>query len=718
MKSSFALRATLAVAATLFAAACEQSPSAPAAAADGEVAFTTGAPFPAVPGFTARSSPQPYATPAALLAWQTVEGADAYLIQWRVGEAGTWRTLVTAGRDSTAFKADSVRPGQRNDYRIAAMTADYRVGPFTTFTLTPGVVTQQSMLVSSTLARLSMGYGNYGPPGTYHIEYGTDPALAGATTTSPLATSEPWGSLGFDIPLAADTRYYWRAVGTNDGGTAYGEILTFYNGPPAAPTGITATFHELRSQYPNGGSTIPGYRVQVGWTHPGADVFRYRIQRRLAGQTAWTQAGMIGVPSTGLVDFSVPVTPGATYEYRVLACNRVDQCAASAPVQVTTMGMPAPANFTAMQRSSDGLVILQWQDLAAEEWYIIQWRADSTAGWNTILTSSPGYSFSGTGTKSVAAGRTNYYRMAGVGSDWRVGPWSNVSLEATQGLRIAVQTGTGSMTSANSAAVNGTVYPNGLPATAWFEWSADPTLAGADSTPAQGMGSGSNAVAASASITVPSAGTYYYRVVAANADTTVRGAIRSVFVAGPPAAPALTAAFSDNGFVVNLAWTHSGGGNPSYFRVYRRLEGGSTWALLKHLAASDPRSHVDIQFVVTAPRTYDYYVAACNVANECAPSSQQRVTTVPMDAPTGVTATRLQDGRVQVQWQDAAGTQDYLVQWRTESTGWTSLVSTGANATSVIVTQVTPGTTNYYRIAGLGIGNRTSAFAETSLVVP
>jgi hypothetical protein len=413
-------------------------------------------------------------------------------------------------------------------------------------------------------------------------------------------------------------------------------------------------------------------------------------------------------------DITIPVAPGATYEHRVLACNVIGQCAASAAVPVTTVGMQAPASFTASQRASDGRVVLAWSDLPAESSYLVQWRADSTAGWTTVVSTSTQTTVTEIATDRVAAGQLNQYRVAGVAFSKRTGPWATASVMASQGRHLAAQTGAGALTSSTTAGLNGTVTPNGGATSARFEWGTDPELGSSSSTPSQPVGASSAPVAVSATITVPSPGTYYYRVVASDAVETVRGSIRSVYV-GPPAAPALTAAFTTAGFQVNLGWTHTGTGAPAQFRVHRRPQGGTTWTLKETLLAS-ARSYVDIQFPVNAARAYDYFVEACNVAGQCTPSTTQSVTTTPMPAPSGVTAT-LQGGQVQVLWQDLAGTQGYLVQWRTESTAWQPLITTGNNVTSHTTTRVTPGTTNHYRVAGVASG-RTGPFTETSVVVP
>ncbi|HEX5869429.1 MAG TPA: hypothetical protein VFY65_03375, partial [Longimicrobium sp.] len=214
MKSSFAFRATLALAATLFAAACDGSPSAPTAAVDAEVAFTTGAPLPAVPGFAAQANPVFYTGPRALLTWQDVEGEDVYLIQWRVGDAGAWKTLVTTGPNRTHFETDSAREGQRNYYRIAAMTPAFQAGPFTTMQLRPGVLTGGASLLADSLARISIDYRNYAPSGTYAVQYGTDPELDGAQQTPGAVFTDAQNRRLINIPVVAGNRYYYRVVGT------------------------------------------------------------------------------------------------------------------------------------------------------------------------------------------------------------------------------------------------------------------------------------------------------------------------------------------------------------------------------------------------------------------------------------------------------------------------------------------------------------------------
>jgi hypothetical protein len=81
---------------------------------------------------------------------------------------------------------------------------------------------------------------------------------------------------------------------------------------------------------------------------------------------------------------------------------------------------------------------------------------------------------------------------------------------------------------AGSAALAGTVNPNGADTQAWFLWSASSTLSGAAQTAMQDLGSGNSPSAVSAAISGLNANTtYYYQVVAQNSVGKSSGSIFS-----------------------------------------------------------------------------------------------------------------------------------------------------------------------------------------------
>lgn len=82
--------------------------------------------------------------------------------------------------------------------------------------------------------------------------------------------------------------------------------------------------------------------------------------------------------------------------------------------------------------------------------------------------------------------------------------------------------------SGSGAVLNGSVNPNGLATTAYFQYATNAFFSGATSTAGQSIGSGSTAVPVSAPLTGLSPGIYYFRVVATNSAGTVYGTTAAV----------------------------------------------------------------------------------------------------------------------------------------------------------------------------------------------
>jgi len=706
------LRALALVATAATLASCGDSAS-PLATSPAPPRFTTGAAFPAPPNFNIQLPP-PYAQ-GALLTWDDVPGDQVYLVQYRVGETGTWKSLVTTGVNRTNYPAtENFSLTQPNFYRVAGMTPDFQVGEFSTAMVRPGAYTDKGFLTSDTTADLNGRVRPNGTAATWWFEYGTDSTLAGATLTPPAVQgthpSLQMNSVARTIPVVPGTLYYFRLAASNAGGTSYGPILHFTAGAPAAPAGMTATF-VAQPELVSYGTYSAAHHVRIQWTHDGADVTSFRPQRRLAGSAAWVQVADLGGTVRTAVDQAFPVTSDREYDYRVLACNRLGQCSASAEQHVTTLGLPAPAGFTAT-RTADGKVALAWQDLPTEESYLVQWRAGDSGSWQTLV--STAQSVTAYTTASVTAGVTNDYRVAGEVKSFRDGAFSEASVAAGAGASTQVQTGGSSLPSSTSAALKGTVTPNGLATTAWIEWGTDPSLGAFSAAPAKSVGSGTAAVAFTDTVAVTSGLTYYYRAAASNSAGTVRGTIQS-FYAGPPAAAVVTAAFSLASYRIQVTWTHSGVGSPTLFRLDRRATGQTAWT---EVTSTVGNIFLDTSFPANAARSYDYRVRSCNAAGECTPSSTQTVQTQALAAP-GAFSAQLSAVKVTLTWQDITGEVDYLVQWRTDpSAPWHTLLTTSANVNVYTTASVTPGATNYYRIAGEASGFRTGVFSETSIAVP
>jgi len=93
----------------------------------------------------------------------------------------------------------------------------------------------------------------------------------------------------------------------------------------------------------------------------------------------------------------------------------------------------------------------------------------------------------------------------------------------------------------NSATLNGTVNPNGLPTQAWFEYGTDNGLRTYSSSPDQDAGNGLIAQSVSTNLSVMAPGTtYYFRVCAASSGGYSEGQIMSFTTASPGNPPAVT----------------------------------------------------------------------------------------------------------------------------------------------------------------------------------
>jgi len=98
----------------------------------------------------------------------------------------------------------------------------------------------------------------------------------------------------------------------------------------------------------------------------------------------------------------------------------------------------------------------------------------------------------------------------------------------TAGAAPMVSASAASSITSSSAALGGSVDPNGLGTLIWFLYSTNSSLAGALSTPPQGIGSGAVAVPANANIAGLAANTtYYFQAIAQNADGTAQGQVLS-----------------------------------------------------------------------------------------------------------------------------------------------------------------------------------------------
>lgn len=197
-----------------------------------------------------------------------------------------------------------------------------------------------------------------------------------------------------------------------------------------------------------------------------------------------------------------------------------------------------------------------------------------------------------------------------------------------------------------------------------------------------------------ASITASVTAGTYYLVVASHGSYgdvgqyTVSGNI----VFGSSAAPTSLVATATSTSQVSLTWRDNSSSEAGY-RVERSLN-GTTWTPRATLAANST-SYSDSG--LSAGTTYIYRVAMLDAAGNAVYSNQSATTTIPT-APTGLTASTVSSGQINLSWGNVAGETGYQIERSTTGTSWFLVGTTGANVTTYQSTGLSAGTTYYYRV--------------------
>ncbi len=130
---------------------------------------------------------------------------------------------------------------------------------------------------------------------------------------------------------------------------------------------------------------------------------------------------------------------------------------------------------------------------------------------------------------SLAVSGTNLFAGTDGGGVWRR-PLAEMVPSVTA---PTVTTSSASSVTSTSATLNGSVNPNGVATTAWFEWGTSSTLSTFSTTTTQSIGSGTSDVSVTVNLTGLSVNTtYYYRVVGQNSAGITRGSIVSFTTSG------------------------------------------------------------------------------------------------------------------------------------------------------------------------------------------
>ena len=167
---------------------------------------------------------------------------------------------------------------------------------------------------------------------------------ASCTTFAQIATPSGTGTTYIDTGLSPSTSYSYEIIATDAASNPslpsnVGTAMTLA-GPPAAPSGLTAT-------------AASATQINLSWTNNATNQTGFKVERSPDGIT-FAQIGTTGATTTIYSDS--PLTPVTTYFYRVRATNGAGDSTysnvASTATLADTTPPTAPANLVATATSS------------------------------------------------------------------------------------------------------------------------------------------------------------------------------------------------------------------------------------------------------------------------------------------------------------------------------------------------------------------------------
>ncbi len=205
-----------------------------------------------------------------------------------------------------------------------------------------------------------------------------------------------------------------------------------------------------------------------------------------------------------------------------------------------------------------------------------------------------------------------------------------------------------------------------------------------------------------------------------SANVVIADAIKFSFatVPTPPAAPSGLSATTISSSRIDLNWTDNSSDETGFVVSRSTTSGGSYSDIVTTAANATSYSNTGL----AASTTYYYVVRAINTAGSSALSSQASATTsgVPPTAPSGLTATAISSGQVNLAWTDNSGNETSFIVGRSTTSGgpYTDIVTLGANVTSYSDTAVGANTTYFYVVRAANAAGSSANSAPASVTTP
>ena len=396
---------------------------------------------------------------------------------------------------------------------------------FTTLPNPPTVVTGAASSPTQTTATLNATVNpNGGEVSECKLEYGTTTAYGRSTAcaTSPGAGTSAVAVSASITGLSANTAYHFRIVTKNAGGTSNGndeKLETLPNAPTVetkAASALTQTTATLNATVNPNSATVSECRFEYGTT---------RSYGSSAPCSSLPGSGAIAVPVSASAS---GLSPNTTYHFRISATNPGGTSSGGDEVVKTLPNAPTVLTGTASSLTQTAATLNATVNPNGGEVgeCKLEYGTTTAYGSSAPCTPSPGSGASPAAISASISGltvnTTYHFRVMATNA----GGTSRGADEATRTLPNppTVETKAASSVAQITASLNATVNPDGGEVTECrFEYGTT-TGYGSSAPCTSPPGSGTSAVAVSASITGLSANTvYHFRIVAKNAGGTSPG---------------------------------------------------------------------------------------------------------------------------------------------------------------------------------------------------
>ncbi len=473
-----------------------------------------------------------------------------------------------------------------------------------------------------------------------------------------------------DTGLSEATSYAYQVVATNAAGSSTASASLYAATQPLAPTGLTAT-------------VVSGGQINLSWTDHSTAASYYYVEQSPNGSTGWQQIGYLSGSTSNSLTATGPFAGSTTYYFEVQAYAYTGGVSTFATASATTPAFPGVPILTSVMAQSSTSVAIVWSNVTGATGFTVQRSTNNGSTWTTAGTVGTGVtSFTDTGLSEA----TSYtYQVIATSAAGSSAPSENFTAAtpplAPTGLLATVVSGGQinlSWTDHSTAAADYYVEqsPNG--STGW-----------------QQIGYLSGSTPNSLTATGPFAGstTYYFEVQAyAYTGGISTFATASATTPAFPNQPTLSSA-TPSATSVALVWANVTGATG--FTVQRSTNYGSTWTTAGTVGTG-VTTFTDTG--LSEATSYMYHVIATNAAGSSAPSASLSAATLPL-APTGLTATVVSGGQINLSWTDhsTAASYYYVQQSPNGSTGWQQIgFLSGSTPNSFSATGPFNGSTTYY----------------------